>query len=290
MRQLKIQKSITNRNSEALDKYLVEIGRAPMVSIEAEIELAQAIKKGGRAGERAKNKLVEANLRFVVSVAKQYQHQGLTLTDLIDEGNIGLIKAAERFDETRGFKFISYAVWWIRQSILQAIAEQSRIVRLPLNQVGSLNKVNHEINKFEQENLRRPSVEEIADRTGVDEEKISQSMAASGHHVSIDAPFGDDDDNAMVDVMSSGDDSRTDKQVDHESMAMELKQVLGQVLKERERQIVCACFGIGEPEKGLEEIGDKMGLTRERVRQIREKSISKLRESGYVKILMKYLG
>lgn len=290
MRQLKIQKSITNRNSEALDKYLVEIGRAPMVSIEEEIELAQAIKKGGRAGERAKNKLVEANLRFVVSVAKQYQHQGLTLTDLIDEGNIGLIKAAERFDETRGFKFISYAVWWIRQSILQAIAEQSRIVRLPLNQVGSLNKVNHEINKFEQENLRRPSVEEIADRTGVDEEKISQSMAASGHHVSIDAPFGDDDDNDMVDVMSSGDDSRTDKQVDHESMAMELKQVLGQVLKERERQIVCACFGIGEPEKGLEEIGDKMGLTRERVRQIREKSISKLRESGYVKILMKYLG
>ena len=290
MRQLKIQKSITNRNSEALDKYLVEIGRAPMVSIEEEIELAQAIKKGGRAGERAKNKLVEANLRFVVSVAKQYQHQGLTLTDLIDEGNIGLIKAAERFDETRGFKFSSYAVWWIRQSILQAIAEQSRIVRLPLNQVGSLNKVNHEINKFEQENLRRPSVEEIADRTGVDEEKISQSMAASGHHVSIDAPFGDDDDNAMVDVMSSGDDSRTDKQVDHESMAMELKQVLGQVLKERERQIVCACFGIGEPEKGLEEIGDKMGLTRERVRQIREKSISKLRESGYVKILMKYLG
>lgn len=290
MRQLKIQKSITNRNSEALDKYLVEIGRAPMVSIEEEIELAQAIKKGGRAGERAKNKLVEANLRFVVSVAKQYQHQGLTLTDLIDEGNIGLIKAAERFDETRGFKFISYAVWWIRQSILQAIAEQSRIVRLPLNQVGSLNKVNHEINKFEQENLRRPSVEEIADRTGVDEEKISQSMAASSHHVSIDAPFGDDDDNAMVDVMSSGDDSRTDKQVDHESMAMELKQVLGQVLKERERQIVCACFGIGEPEKGLEEIGDKMGLTRERVRQIREKSISKLRESGYVKILMKYLG
>lgn len=290
MRQLKIQKSITNRNSEALDKYLVEIGRAPMVSIEEEIELAQAIKKGGRAGERAKNKLVEANLRFVVSVAKQYQHQGLTLTDLIDEGNIGLIKAAERFDETRGFKFISYAVWWIRQSILQAIAEQSRIVRLPLNQVGSLNKVNHEINKFEQENLRRPSVEEIADRTGVDEEKISQSMAASGHHVSIDAPFGDDDDNAMVDVMSSGDDSRTDKLVDHESMAMELKQVLGQVLKERERQIVCACFGIGETEKGLEEIGDKMGLTRERVRQIREKSISKLRESGYVKILMKYLG
>ena len=291
MRQLKIQKSITNRNSEALDKYLVEIGRAPMISIDEEIELAQIIRKGGRAGERAKNRLVEANLRFVVSVAKQYQHQGLTLTDLIDEGNIGLIKAAERFDETRGFKFISYAVWWVRQSILQAIAEQSRIVRLPLNQVGSLNKVNQEINKFEQENLRKPSVQEISDRTGVDEDKIAQSMMASGHHVSIDAPFGsDDDDNAMVDVMSSGDDSRTDKGVDHESMAQELRAVLGKVLKERERKNLCACYGIGETEKGLEEIGDKMGLTRERVRQIREKSITKLRESGNIKILAKYLG
>lgn len=291
MRQLKIQKSITNRNSEALDKYLVEIGRAPMISIDEEIELAQIIRKGGRAGERAKNRLVEANLRFVVSVAKQYQHQGLTLTDLIDEGNIGLIKAAERFDETRGFKFISYAVWWVRQSILQAIAEQSRIVRLPLNQVGSLNKVNQEINKFEQENLRRPSVQEISDRTGVDEDKIAQSMMASGHHVSIDAPFGsDDDDNAMVDVMSSGDDSRTDKGVDHESMAQELRAVLDKVLKERERKILCACYGIGETEKGLEEISDKMGLTRERVRQIREKSITKLRESGNIKILAKYLG
>lgn len=291
MRQLKIQKSITNRNSEALDKYLVEIGRAPMISIDEEIELAQIIRKGGRAGERAKNRLVEANLRFVVSVAKQYQHQGLTLTDLIDEGNIGLIKAAERFDETRGFKFISYAVWWVRQSILQAIAEQSRIVRLPLNQVGSLNKVNQEINKFEQENQRKPSVQEISDRTGVDEDKIAQSMMASGHHVSIDAPFGsDDDDNAMVDVMSSGDDSRTDKGVDHESMAQELRAVLDKVLKERERKILCACYGIGETEKGLEEIGDKMGLTRERVRQIREKSITKLRESGNIKILAKYLG
>ena len=227
----------------------------------------------------------------MVSVAKQYQHQGLTLTDLIDEGNIGLIKAAERFDETRGFKFISYAVWWVRQSILQAIAEQSRIVRLPLNQVGSLNKVNQEINKFEQENLRKPSVQEISDRTGVDEDKIAQSMMASGHHVSIDAPFGsDDDDNAMVDVMSSGDDSRTDKGVDHESMAQELRAVLDKVLKERERKILCACYGIGETEKGLEEIGDKMGLTRERVRQIREKSITKLRESGNIKILAKYLG
>lgn len=290
MRQLKIQKSITNRNSEALDKYLVEIGRAPMVSIEEEIELAQAIKKGGRAGERAKNKLVEANLRFVVSVAKQYQHQGLTLTDLIDEGNIGLIKAAERFDETRGFKFISYAVWWIRQSILQAIAEQSRIVRLPLNQVGSLNKINHEISKFEQEHQRRPSIAELSEATNIDQEKIGQSMMADGHHVSIDAPFQDGEENCMLDVMPSGEDCRTDRMVDHESMALELNNVLNEVLKEREIIIIRECFGIGCHEKGLEEIGDQLGLTRERVRQIREKSIAKLRESGNVKILMKYLG
>ena len=290
MRQLKIQKSITNRASEALDKYLVEIGRAPMVTIEEEIELAQAIKRGGRDAERAKEKLVTANLRFVVSVAKQYQHQGLTLTDLIDEGNIGLIKAAENFDETRGFKFISYAVWWIRQSILQAIAEQSRIVRLPLNQVGSLNKVNHEINRFEQEHHRRPSVQELSDRTHIDEEKIQQSMMADGHHVSIDAPFQEGEDNSMVDVMAGSDDSRTDRQVDHDSMAMELNSVLDRVLKEREQIIIRECFGIGCQEKGLEEIGDQLGLTRERVRQIREKSITKLRESGNVKILMKYLG
>ncbi len=290
MRQLKIQKSITNRASEALDKYLVEIGRAPMVTIEEEIELAQAIKRGGRDAERAKEKLVTANLRFVVSVAKQYQHQGLTLTDLIDEGNIGLIKAAEKFDETRGFKFISYAVWWIRQSILQAIAEQSRIVRLPLNQVGSLNKVNHEINRFEQEHHRRPSVQELSDRTHIDEEKIQQSMMADGHHVSIDAPFQEGEDNSMVDVMAGSDDCRTDRQVDHDSMAMELNSVLDRVLKEREQIIIRECFGIGCQEKGLEEIGDQLGLTRERVRQIREKSITKLRESGNVKILMKYLG
>lgn len=290
MRQLKIQKSITNRASEALDKYLVEIGRAPMVTIEEEIELAQAIKRGGRDAERAKEKLVTANLRFVVSVAKQYQHQGLTLTDLIDEGNIGLIKAAEKFDETRGFKFISYAVWWIRQSILQAIAEQSRIVRLPLNQVGSLNKVNHEINRFEQEHHRRPSVQELSDRTHIDEEKIQQSMMADGHHVSIDAPFQEGEDNSMVDVMAGSDDSRTDRQVDHDSMAMELNSVLDRVLKEREQIIIRECFGIGCQEKGLEEIGDQLGLTRERVRQIREKSITKLRESGNIKILMKYLG
>ena len=268
MRQLKISKSITNRSSEALDKYLVEIGREPMVSIDEEIELAQKIRKGGREGERAKEKLVKANLRFVVSVAKQYQHQGLSLTDLIDEGNIGLVKAAEKFDETRGFKFISYAVWWIRQSILQAIAEQSRIVRLPLNQVGALSKI-----------------------TNMEETKIDQTIKADNHHMSIDAPFGgEDDDNAMVDVMASGDDTRTDKQVDFESMSSELKRVLDAVLKPRERDILCYCYGIGCHEKGLEEIGSEFNLTRERVRQIREKSIIKLRESGKIKILMKYLG
>ncbi len=290
MRQLKIQKSITNRSSEALDKYLVEIGRAPLISIDEEIELAQAIKKGGPAGEKAKDKLVTSNLRFVVSVAKQYQHQGLSLTDLIDEGNIGLIKAAQKFDETRGFKFISYAVLWLRQRILQAIAEQSRIVRLPLNQVGSLNKINHEINRFEQENQRHPSVGELSEATKLDEEKIGQSLMADGHHVSIDAPFQDGEENCMLDVMTSGDDTRTDRGVDHESMAQELNAVLSRVLKEREMIIIRECFGIGCAEKGLEEIGDELGLTRERVRQIREKSITKLRDSGIAKIRIKDLG
>ena len=290
MRQLKIQKSITNRSSEALDKYLVEIGRVPMISVDEEIELAQTIRKGGKEGERAKEKLVKANLRFVVSVAKQYQHQGLGLTDLIDEGNIGLVKAAEKFDETRGFKFISYAVWWIRQSILQAIAEQSRIVRLPLNQVGALSKINSEISKFEQKNQRRPSVQELSSLTNMDEAKLDQTIKADNHHMSIDAPFQEDDDNSMADVLASGEDSRADKQVDYESMAKELNTVLSNVLKDREITIVKECFGIGGPEKGLEEIGDRLGLTRERVRQIREKSIVKLRESGYAKLLIKYLG
>ena len=283
MRQLKIQKSITNRSSEALDKYLVEIGRQPLVTIEEEIELAQAIRK-------AKERLVTANLRFVVSVAKQYQHQGLTLTDLIDEGNIGLVKAAEKFDETRGFKFISYAVWWIRQSILQAIAEQSRIVRLPLNQSGALSKINQEINRFEQIHQRRPSVTELADLTQIDEAKIEQTAKADSHHMSIDAPFGEDDDNSMADLLSSGDDSRTDKQVDYESLTSDLENVLRSVLKDRELKIVRECFGIGCQERGLEEIGAEMGLTRERVRQIREKSITKLHDSGHARILMKYLG
>ncbi|MGI6223682.1 MAG: sigma-70 family RNA polymerase sigma factor [Prevotella sp.] len=290
MRQLKISKSITNRSSESLDKYLVEIGRVPMISIEEEIELAQKIRKGGRAGERAKEKLVNANLRFVVSVAKQYQHQGLSLTDLIDEGNIGLVRAAEKFDETRGFKFISYAVWWIRQSILQAIAEQSRIVRLPLNQVGALSKIQNQIAKFEQENQRRPSVGELSSLTNIEEEKIDQTIKADNHHMSIDAPFSEDDDNSLADVMSSGDDTRTDKQVDFESMSLELNNVLKSVLKDREITIIRECFGIGCPEKGLEEIGDQLGLTRERVRQIREKSIAKLRDSGNSRVLMKYLG
>ena len=290
MRQLKIQKSITNRSSEALDKYLVEIGRVPMISVDEEIELAQKIRKGGKEGERAKEKLVMANLRFVVSVAKQYQHQGLSLTDLIDEGNIGLVKAAEKFDETRGFKFISYAVWWIRQSILQAIAEQSRIVRLPLNQVGALSKINSEISKFEQKNQRRPSVSELAKLTDMDESKLDQTIKADNHHMSIDAPFQEDEENSMADVLSSGEDSRADKQVDYESMSQELQTVLRNVLKDREIQIVTQCFGIGCHEKGLEEIGDQLGLTRERVRQIREKSIVKLRESSYAKLLIKYLG
>ena len=290
MRQLKIQKSITNRSSEALDKYLVEIGRQPLVTIEEEIELAQAIRKGGREGERAKERLVTANLRFVVSVAKQYQHQGLTLTDLIDEGNIGLVKAAEKFDETRGFKFISYAVWWIRQSILQAIAEQSRIVRLPLNQSGALSKINQEINRFEQIHQRRPSVTELAELTQIDEAKIEQTAKADSHHMSIDAPFGEDDDNSMADLLASGDDSRTDKHVDYESLTSDLENVLRSVLKDRELKIVRECFGIGCQERGLEEIGAEMGLTRERVRQIREKSITKLHDSGHARILMKYLG
>lgn len=290
MRQLKIQKSITNRSSEALDKYLVEIGREPMITVDEEIELAQEIHKGGRKGERAKEKLIKANLRFVVSVAKQYQHQGLSLTDLIDEGNIGLVKAAEKFDETRGFKFISYAVWWIRQSILQAIAEQSRIVRLPLNQVSAISKINQVTNEFIQQYNRRPSIHELSELTGIDESRIRQSQNADNHHMSIDAPFSDDDDNSMADMLSGGEDSRTDRSVDFESMSDDLKAVLKKTLKDREITIVTECFGIGCHEKGLEEIGTEMGLTRERVRQIREKAIEKIRESGNARVLMKYLG
>ena len=287
MRQLKITKSITNRESASLDKYLQEIGREDLITVEEEVELAQRIRKGDRV---ALEKLTRANLRFVVSVAKQYQNQGLSLPDLINEGNLGLIKAAEKFDETRGFKCISYAVWWIRQSILQAIAEQSRIVRLPLNQSGALSKINQEINRFEQIHQRRPSVTELAELTQIDEAKIEQTAKADSHHMSIDAPFGEDDDNSMADMLSSGDDTRTDRQVDYESLTSDLENVLRSVLKDRELKIVRECFGIGCQERGLEEIGAEMGLTRERVRQIREKSIAKLHDSGHARILMKYLG
>ena len=289
MRQLKIQKSITNRSSEALDKYLVEIGRAPLISIDEEIELAQKIRKGGPEGERAKDKLVTANLRIVVSVAKQYQHQGLTLTDLIDEGNIGLIKAAQKFDETRGFKFISYAVWWIRQSILQAIAEQSRIVRLPLNQVGSLNKIRHEINRFEQANERRPSIEEIAEKIDLPEDKIDEAMNINGHHISVDAPFVEGEDNSLLDVMPNSDSPMADMTLVAESLKAEIQNALN-MLNERERNVIEASYGIGCPELTLEEIGEKFGLTRERVRQIKEKAIRKLRSSTKNKILKSYLG
>lgn len=289
MRQLKIQKSITNRSSEALDKYLVEIGRAPLISIDEEIELAQKIKKGGPEGERAKDKLVTANLRFVVSVAKQYQHQGLTLTDLIDEGNIGLIKAAQKFDETRGFKFISYAVWWIRQSILQAIAEQSRIVRLPLNQVGSLNKISKALSKFEQENERRPSPEELAETLDVPVEKIADTLKVSGRHISVDAPFVEGEDNSLLDVLTNDDSPMADATLNQESLSNEVDRALRQ-LHEREREILKMFFGIGCQEMTLEEIGERLDLTRERVRQIKEKAIRKLKKPSASKLLKTYLG
>jgi RNA polymerase primary sigma factor len=291
MRQLKIQKSITNRASESLNNYLVEIGRIPMISVDEETQLARQIKKGGKVGERAKDKLVRANLRFVVSVAKQYQHKGLSLTDLIDEGNIGLVKAAEKFDETRGFKFISYAVWWIRQSIMQALAEQSRMVRLPLNQVGALSKINSEISNFEQKYQRKPSADELAELTDINIDKIDKAMKADNHEMSIDAPFSDDDDNSMADMLSSDDDdTRTDKKADEESMNYDIDSILNQVLRPREISIIKKSFGIGCSQQGLEEIGENYGLSRERVRQIREKSIMKIRNSGYAKILTKYLG
>ena len=289
MRQLKISKSITNRSSEALDKYLVEIGREPMVSIDEEIELAQKIRKGGREGERAKEKLVKANLRFVVSVAKQYQNQGLSLPDLINEGNVGLIKAAEKFDETRGFKFISYAVWWIRQSILQAIAEQSRLVRLPLNQVGSVNKITRELNKFEQEHERKPSVDEIAERVDLPEDKIADAMKANSRHVSMDAPIADGEDSSMIDFLS-GDSSNTDRELAIESLKAEVSRIL-KLLTDKEQKVLRAFFGIdGSPEMTLDEIGEKYNLTRERVRQIKEKALRRLRHNTKNKLLKSYLG
>ena len=286
MRQLKITKSITNRESASLDKYLQEIGHEELISIAEEVELAQRIKKGDK---QALERLTKANLRLVVSVAKQYQNQGLSLPDLINEGNLGLIKAAEKFDETRGFKFISYAVWWIRQSILQAIAEQSRIVRLPLNQVGSVNRINRILNKFEQENERRPSVDEIADKVDLPEDKIVDAMKAPSKHISVDAPFIEGEDNSLLDVLPNADSPMADNELVMESLRAEISSALN-VLNERERNIIEAFFGINQPEMTLEEIGDKYGLTRERVRQIKEKAIRRLRHNTKNKMLKSYLG
>ena len=286
MRQLKITKSITNRESASLDKYLQEIGHEDLLSVDEEVELAQRIRKGDR---EALEKLTKANLRFVVSVAKQYQNQGLSLPDLINEGNLGLIKAAEKFDETRGFKFISYAVWWIRQSILQAIAEQSRIVRLPLNQVGSVNKINRVLNRFEQENERRPSIEEIADKVDLPQDKIEDAMKVNNRHVSVDAPFVDGEDNSLLDIMVNDDAPMADRTLVVESLKSEINNAL-KTLNERERNIIEAFYGINSPEMTLEEIGTKFGLTRERVRQIREKAIRRLRACTKNHILKTYLG
>ncbi|MDR2816935.1 MAG: RNA polymerase sigma factor RpoD/SigA [Proteiniphilum sp.] len=286
MRQLKITKSITNRESASLDKYLQEIGREDLITVEEEVELAQAIKRGDR---QALEKLTRANLRFVVSVAKQYQNQGLSLPDLINEGNLGLIKAAEKFDETRGFKFISYAVWWIRQSILQALAEQSRIVRLPLNQVGSLNKISKAFQKFEQENERRPSAEELAQELDLSVEKVTDSLKVSGRHISMDAPFVEGEDNSLLDVLVNDDAPVADHTLINESLQKEIDRALS-TLTERESDIIKMFFGIGCQEMTLEEIGDKFQLTRERVRQIKEKAIRRLRQDSRSKLLKTYLG
>jgi len=285
MRQLKITKSITNRESESLDKYLQEIGREKMISMEEEVELAQRIRKGDK---KALEKLTKANLRFVVSVAKQYQNQGLSLADLINEGNVGLIKAAEKFDETRGFKFISYAVWWIRQAILQAIADQSRIVRLPLNQAGAVNKINRALSKFEQENERRPNIDELSETIDLPMEKIGEAMSANTHHISVDAPFAEGEDNSLLDIMVNDDSPMADIQLVKESLQAEINSAL-RALSERERKVVEAFFGINQPEMTLEEIGEKYGLTRERVRQIKEKAIRRLRNTKN-KMLKSYLG
>ena len=286
MRQLKITKSITNRESASLDKYLQEIGKEELITVEEEVELAQRIKKGD---QEALEKLTRANLRFVVSVAKQYQNQGLCLPDLINEGNLGLIKAAEKFDETRGFKFISYAVWWIRQSILQALAEQSRIVRLPLNQVGSLNKINKAFARFEQENERTPSPEELAEVLDLPKEKVADTLKVSGRHVSVDAPFVEGEDNSLLDVLTNVDSPIADKMLIDESLSKEIDRALA-TLTERERDIIRYFFGIACQEMTLEEIGEKFGLTRERVRQIKEKAIRRLRHTSRSKLLKGYLG
>ena len=285
MRQLKITKSITNRESASLDKYLQEIGKEDLITVEEEVELAQRIRKGD---QEALDKLTKANLRFVVSVAKQYQNQGLSLPDLINEGNLGLIKAAEKFDETRGFKFISYAVWWIRQSILQALAEQSRIVRLPLNQVGSLNKINKAFARFEQEHERTPSPEELANELSLPKEKVSDTLRVAGRHISVDAPFADGEDNSLLDVLVNTDSPNADRGLINESLSTEVDRAL-ETLTERERDIIKYFFGIGCSEMTLEEIGEKFDLTRERVRQIKEKAIRRLRHSSRSKLLKSFL-
>ena len=286
MRQLKITKSITSRDSASLDKYLQEIGREALLPVEEEVELSQRIRKGDR---RALDKLVRANLRFVVSVAKQYQNQGLSLPDLINEGNVGLIKAAEKFDETRGFKFISYAVWWIRQTILQALAEQSRIVRLPLNQVSAVNKITKAMTKFEQEYERKPSPDELAEELDIPVDKISDTLKVSGRHISVDAPFVEGEDNTLLDVIVNDDSPMADKSLVNESLSREIDRALS-TLSEREKQIVEMFFGINHQEMTLEEIGDRFNLTRERVRQIKEKAIRRLRNNSKSKLLKSYLG
>ncbi|MBL0102724.1 MAG: RNA polymerase sigma factor RpoD/SigA [Bacteroidia bacterium] len=287
MRQLKITKSITNRESQSLEKYLQEIGREELITAEEEVRLARRIKEGDQV---ALDRLTKANLRFVVSVAKQYQNQGLSLPDLINEGNLGLIKAAKRFDETRGFKFISYAVWWIRQSILQALAEQSRIVRLPLNQVGSLNKISKAYSKLEQEFEREPSPEELAKILDIPTEKIADTMRVSGKHVSMDAPFVQGEDNSLIDVLENSDSPRADGLLMNESLQKEIDRSLS-TLTEREREVIKLFFGIGmQHGLTLEEIGAKFDLTRERVRQIKEKAIRRLRHKSRSRLLKAYLG
>ena len=290
MRQFKINQSITKRSGESLDKYLVDISRIPMITPDQEVELAQSIRKGGKKGQQAKDKLITANLRFVVSVAKQYQNQGISLSDLIDEGNIGLITAADKFDETRGFKFISYAIWWIRQSILQAIAEYSNIVRKPQNQIAISNKIKNATNEFIQKNQRYPSAEELSDLISLEIDKIEKAIQTETHVTSIDTPITEDEGTTMADMMSSSSEYATDRQVDYESMCHDLTQVLCSVLNERERKIVLQSFGIGCQERGLDDIGSEMGLTRERVRQIRERSLEKIRKNKKSRLLLRHIG
>lgn len=289
MKQFKINKNFTNRSEESLDKYLAEISRVPMITPDQEVELAQIIRKGGKRGDKAKEKLVTANLRFVVSVAKQYQHQGVPLSDLINEGNLGLITAADKFDETRGFKFISYAIWWIRQSILQAIAEYSNIVRRPQSQISVSNKIKKATNEFVQKQQRNPTADELSEIISLEIDKIEKAIQTEAHVNSLDAPVSEDADSTMADVMASSPEYAADRTVNHESMCSDLMQVLCDVLNERERLIVIQNFGIGCPERSLDDIGYGMGLTRERVRQIRERSLEKVRKCDESKYLLRHL-